>query len=340
MKTKLRAGLAAVLAGVIMLAGAACSKQAATGESAEKKKLTIGVMPKLVGIPFFNALEKGALEAGRELGVEVVYDGPVTADTARQVALVETWIARKFDAIVIAPNDPEAIAPVLRKARQRGIRVLTVDADTNPADREFFVNQATPEAVAKSLVEGMVRGIGPEGRFVILTGSLTAANQNIWMEHMERYRQAHYPKMRNLSPTPKTSEEDQALATQVTIDLLKTYPDIQGLYALTTAALPGAAEALRKEKAFDRVYLTGLGTPNAMRDFVKTGVVRDFVLWSPRDLGYLGVVSAKAALDGRLTKASTQLEAGRLGALKVQDSVVLLGEPLVFTKDNIDRFDF
>ena len=329
-----------VIVGILAVSGTSCSKQSEPAAPAGKKKITVGVLPKLVGIPFFNAFEKGALEAGKELGLEVVYDGPVTADTTKQVAIVESWIARKFDAIVVAPNDPEAMGPVLKKARQRGIRVLAADADTHPADREFFISQAMPEAIAQALVEAMVRGIGPEGRFIILTGSLTAANQNTWMEHMEKYRQAHYPQMKNLSPTPKTSEEDQALATQVTIDLLKAYPDLQGLYALTTVALPGAAEALRKEQAFNKVYLTGIGTPNAMRDYVKAGVAKEFVLWNPIDLGYLAVASAKAALDGKLTPESTQLAAGRLGTMQVKDRVVLLGDPLVFNKANIDRYDF
>ena len=340
MKLKTRTVYTIVVAGILAASGISCSKTSDPGAPTEKKKVTVGVLPKLVGIPFFNAFEKGALEAGKELGVEVVYDGPVTADTTKQVAIVESWIARKFDAIVVAPNDPEAMAPVLKKARQRGIRVLTADSDTDPADREFFVSQATPEAIAKALVEAMVKGIGPEGKFIILTGSLTAANQNIWMDRMEKYRQAHYPNMKNLSPTPNTSEEDQALATQVTIDLLKTYPDLQGLYALTTVALPGAAEALRKEKAFDKVYLTGISTPNAMRDYVKAGVAKEFVLWNPIDLGYLAVTSAKALLDGKLTRESTRLEAGRLGSMQVNDRVVLLGEPLVFNKDNISQHNF
>jgi rhamnose transport system substrate-binding protein len=329
-----------LVAGILATSGISCSKQSEPATSAGKKKMTVGVLPKLVGIPFFNAFEKGAREAAQELGVEVVYDGPVTADTTKQVAIVESWIARKFDAIVVAPNDPEAMGPVLKKARQRGIRVLAADADTDPADREFFVSQATPEAIAQALVEAMVRGIGPEGRFVILTGSLTAANQNAWMDRMEKYRQAHYPQMKNLSPTPKTSEEDQALATQVTIDLLKAYPDLRGLYALTTVALPGAAEALRKEQAFSKVYLTGIGTPNAMRDYVKAGVAKEFVLWNPIDLGYLAVASAKAVLDGKLTPESTQLAAGRLGTMQVKDRVVLLGDPLVFNKNNIDQYNF
>lgn len=313
------------------------------GESAggnSGKRLTIGVMPKLVGIDFFNAVEKGALEAGEELGGDVVYDGPVVNDVTKQSALVESWIARKFDAIAIAPNDPEAIAPVLRKARQRGISVVTYDADANPASRDFFVNQCTYDAVAEALVDTMAEAIGPEGNYIFLTGSLTAVNQNIWMERMEEYRKQKYPDMKNLSETPKVSEEDQALATQVTIDILKSYPDLDGIYGMTSVALPGAAEALRKENAYDRVFLTGLSTPNSMREYVKTGVVKRFVLWNPVDLGYLAVHTAKGVADGSITQSTSSFEAGRLGEIQISNHEVLLGAPMIFDAGNIDEFDF
>lgn len=308
----------------------------ATGEA----EITIGVLPKLVGIDFFNAVEKGAVEAARELGVRLVYDGPVEADVTKQVAMVDSWIARKFDAIAIAPNDPDAIAPVLRKARARGVPVITFDADSQPDARGFFVNQCTYAAVAKTLVETMVKGIGAEGKYIYLTGSLTAANQNFWMEEMEKYIRKNYPKMVNLSEQPKPSEEDQALATQMTIDILKSYPEVQGIFGMTSVALPGAAEAVRKEKAASRVFVTGLSTPNSMRPFIKDGTVKEFVLWNPVDQGYLAVHACKAQLDGTLTEASTSLAAGRLGAVQVNGGEVLLGAPVVFNATNIDDYDF
>jgi len=304
------------------------------------KKLTIGVMPKLVGIDFFNAIEKGALEAGEELDVEIVYDGPVVNDVTKQSALVESWIARKFDAVAIAPNDPDAIAPVLRKAQQRGIAVVTYDADADKASRDYFVNQCTYASVAEALVEIMVEGIGPEGKYIFLTGSLTAVNQNLWMDRMEKYREEKYPNMKNLSETPKVSEEDQALATQVTIDILKSYRDLDGIYAMTSVALPGAAEGLRKEKAQDRVFLTGLSTPNSMRQYVEGDIVKKFVLWNPVDLGYLTVHAAKAVVEGRISETTSSLTAGRLGEIQVADREVLLGKPAVFEAGNIGEFDF
>lgn len=304
------------------------------------KKLKIGVMPKLIGIDFFNATEVGARKAGEELGVEVDFDGPVESRVDLQVEMIETWIAKKYDAIAVAPNAPDAIAPVLKKARKRGISVITWDADALPEARDFFVNQCTAASVAKALVDVMVEGAGADAKYLILTGSLTAANQNIWMEEMEKYRAQAYPNLTNLSETPKASGEDQALATQVMSDCLKAYPDLQGVFAITSVALPGAAEALRKAGAADRVFLTGLATPKMMKEYVDDGTVDRFVLWNPVDLGYLAVYAAVANVRGEVEPGATTFNAGQLGELKVVGSEIILGDPTLFDKSNVGNFDF
>ena len=312
-----------------------------SAESGGAETLKIGVMPKLVGIDFFNATEVGAREAAAELGVDIDFDGPVTNDVNLQIQMLETWIAKGYDAIAVAPNDPDAIAPVLRRAREKGIAVLAWDADAQTDARDFFVNQCTSASVAKELMDVMAENVGEDAKYINLTGSLTAANQNIWMDEMEKYRQEAYPNMTNLSETPKASEEDQALATQVTTDILKSYPDVQGIFAITSVALPGAAEALRKENAADKVFLTGLATPKAMAEYVKDGTVKEFVLWNPVDLGYLAVHVAAAKAKGDLEPGSADtFSAGRLGDVKVEDDEVILGAPMRFNADNIDNFDF
>jgi len=300
----------------------------------------IGVMPKIVGIDYSNAMGRGAVAAGKDLGIEVVFDGPVTNDPAKQAALVETWIAQKFDAICIAPNDPDAISPVLRKARSRGIKVLTYDSDAQPRARDLFVNQASAAAIGKALIDSMARNVGPAARFLIITGSLSASNQNRWMAEMEKYRQQAYPKMVNLSPTPKAAEEDSARATQVTIDVLKVYPDLQGLFAITSEALPGAAEGLMKAGAVGKVFLTGLSTPKSMSSYVKSGACGEVILWNPENLGYLTVQAAAQLVAGKITDDTKEIAAGKLGPKQIVDHVVLLGDPLVFTKANIDQYQF
>jgi ABC-type sugar transport system substrate-binding protein len=300
----------------------------------------IGMMPKMVGVDYSNAMRRGALAAGTDLGIEVVFDGPVTNDPAKQAALVETWIAQKFSAICVAPNDPDAISPVLCKARARGIKVLTYDADAQPRARDLFVNQASPAAIGKALIDSMERNVGPTARYLIITGSLSAANQNRWMVEMEKYRQQAYPKMVNLSPTPKAAEEDSARATQIAIDVLKVYPDLQGIFAITSEVLPGAAEGLMKAGATGKVFLTGLSTPKSMSGYVKSGACGEVILWNPEDLGYLTVQVAAQLVTGKITDGSKEISAGKLGPKQIVNHEVLLGEPLVFTKANIDQYGF
>jgi ABC-type sugar transport system substrate-binding protein len=252
--------------------------------------------------------------------------------------MVEAWTARKLDAIAVAPNDPDAIAPALRKARKRGVKVITWDADAQEDTRDFFINQSDVTDIAQNLMDIMAEGIGPNGKYIIVTGSLTAANQNAWMAEMERIRREKYPGMTNLSETPKASQEDQALATRVTVDTIKSYPDLDGIFAITSVALPGAAEALRKTGQSGKIFLTGLSTPNSMREYIKDGTVKKMVLWSPVDLGYLTVYAAKLLAEGNLEGESIQ--AGRLGEIEIRGTEVLLGDPIVFDKDNIDDYDF
>ncbi|MFH1571902.1 MAG: substrate-binding domain-containing protein [Gemmatimonadota bacterium] len=309
---------------------------AACGRGDRPDRVRIGVMPKLVGIDYFNACERGAREAGEELGVEVVYDGPITNDVTRQAEMIDTWIAQRFDAIAVAPNDPHALAPTLRRAAERGIAVLTWDADSEVDSRRCFVNQATYEDIGYALVDILARQTGGAGQVAIITGSLTAANQNIWMEWMTRRLASQYPAMQVVAVKP--SEEDQQLAFQVSQDLLKAYPDLAGIFAITSVALPGAAEALRQSGAAGQVALTGLATPNSMRQYVKDGTVQSVLLWNPVDLGYLTVqAAARLVRDGALPP---ELAAGRLGPIRVRDGEVLLGPPLEFSRGNIDDFDF
>jgi rhamnose transport system substrate-binding protein len=311
-----------------------------TTEAGGERVYTIGVMPKLTGIAFFNATEKGARAAGDALSVKVVFDGPDTPSVEKQVTMLNNWIAQGYDAIAVAPNDPDAIAPMLERARRRGIKVITWDADAKPGARDYFVNQATNESVARTLMDIMADGAGEDAKYIIITGTLTADNQNKWMAEMERYRKEQYPGMTNLSPTPVAPGEDEARAMQMTQDSLKAYPELEGIFAITSVALPGAAEALKKAGAADRVFLTGLTTPNIMKDYIADGTVKQFALWNAEDLGYLAVYTAVKSLRGELPAGTTSFEAGRIGEVMVEGDSVILGDPIVFDQNNIGQYDF
>lgn len=314
----------------------------ATPEASAAGKLTVLMVPKLKGIDYFNACEKGAREAAAALGnVELIYDGPTEDKADAQNQLIDGYIAQQVDVIAISPNDPDSIAPVLKKARDKGIHVITWDADASAekSGREFFINQASAEAVGQALVDEMAAQKGAAAKVAIVTSSLTAANQNSWIKAMKARLASKYPQMK-LVCEPKPSEENQQLAFQVTQDLLKTYKDLDGVFAISSVAFPGAADAVQQAKLTGKVAVVGLATPKPMKQWVEAGTVKTVILWNPVDLGYATVQAAQALAEGKLTAGATKLSAGRLGELAVQSDQVLLGPPMKFTKANIGQFDF
>jgi len=299
------------------------------------------MIPKLKGIDYFNACQQGAEEAAKALGdVELLYDGPTEAKVDKAIEIIDNWITQKVDVIAVSADDPVAIAPVLRKARDAGIHVITWDADADPAKsgREFFVNQSTAETIGRTLVDVMAKEAGTEGKFAIVTASITADNQNTWMKWMRQQIKDRYPGMQIVAVKP--SEENQQLAFQVTQDLLKTYPDLKGIWGISSVAFPGAADGVKQAGKSGKVAVTGLATPKSMKTFVESGTVKTVVLWNPVDLGYLTIYTAHALAKGDLTPGATSLQAGRLGTKEIKGDQVLLGPPMLFTKENIGKFDF
>ncbi len=298
----------------------------------------ICMMPKLVGIPYFNASEKGAKEAAQELDIELVYDGPTEAKAALQSQMIEQWIQQQCGAISVAANDPDALAPAMNRAADAGIETSAWDADVAKDAREVFVNQATFEAIGYELVDVMAEQTDGKGKFLVVTGSLTAPNQVAWLKEMRERMKEKYPQMSIASVEP--GEEDLQLGIDITKNYLRANPDTAGVFGITSVALPGAAEAVKQMGLEGKVAVTGLSTPNDMKPYLESGAVEKFVLWNPVDLGYLAVHVANAQIEGNLPKSGT-FEAGRLGKVKmIAEDEVLLGPPLVFTLENIDKYDF
>jgi ABC-type sugar transport system substrate-binding protein len=300
------------------------------------RSITVCMLPKKKGIPYFSSCAAGAEEAAKALGhVTLIYDGPTDGSPEKAAAMIETWTLKKVDAIAVSPNDPEVLAPAMKKARESGIKVITWDADGLPGTREFFVNQATSKGIGYALVDTLAKDIGgepPSGDVAIITATLTAANQNAWMEHMKE-RLKTYPGLKLVAVKP--SNEDQKVAFQVAQDLMKAYPNLKGIFGISSVAFPGAAEAVRQAGRGGQVLVTGLSTPNNMREFVLDGTVTSVILWNTADLGRLTVYVAEALVSGQLRAGGTEFGAGPLGAKVVEGDNILLGDILVFTKDNI-----
>jgi rhamnose transport system permease protein len=305
--------------------------------SAPPRRATIAMMPKAKGDPYFVSCRAGAEEAARELGVDLIWDGPTGLDASKQNELVETWITRGVDVIAVSVESRAGISTVLRKARQRGIRVVTWDADAEPDARDFFVNQATPEGIGNALTDEAARLTGATGDFAIITGALSAANQNEWMVHIRKRLGDKYPKLKLVGVRPSDDDRDKAFAETQT--MMKAYPSVKLIMAIAAPAVPGAAEAVRQTGRSD-VSVIGLSLPNMNKPYVHAGVVQTVVLWNTRDLGYLAVYAGSRLSAGTLAAGARSIDAGRLGALEVRGREIILGTPLLINKSNIDTFDF
>src|SRR5215212_1470437 len=337
---KLKVVSTVLLAALVAVIAASCGvgqQPSQGGGGGGEGPAKVCMMPKLVGIPYFNASEKGAEEAAKELDVELVYDGPTEAKAALQSQMIEQFIQQQCGAITVAANDPNALAPAMKKAGEAGIATGAWDADVAPDARDIFVNQATFQAIGYELVDVMAEQPDGKGECRVVTGSLTAPNQVAWLKEMREGMKEKYPDRSIASVEP--GEEDLQKGIDITKNYLRAHPDTAGVFGITSVALPGAAEAVEQIGRAGEVPVTGLSTPNEMKPYIESGAVKEFVLWNPVDLGYLAVYVANAQVEGNLPKSGT-FKAGRLGEVKLlAEDEVLLGPPIVFSKANIDQYD-
>jgi rhamnose transport system substrate-binding protein len=301
------------------------------------RKIQVAMMPKAKGDPYFVSCRQGAEEAARELDVDLLWDGPTDLDPAKQNEVVEAWITKGVDVIAVSVENQAGISTVLRKAREKGIKVITWDADAEKNARDFLINQATPQGIGDTLTDEAARIMNGKGEFAIITASLSAANQNEWIKNIKARVAAKYPDLKLVAVQPSEGDRDRAFAETQTV--LKVYPNVKVIMAIAAPAVPGAAEAVKQSGRTD-VKVTGLSLPNMNKPYVKAGVVESVVLWNTVDLGYLTVYAADALSTGKLKRGDHELSAGRLGKIEVVDDEVRLGAPFIFNKENIDRFNF
>lgn len=312
-------------------------QSATTAAPVPKARTVVALTPKAKADPYFVSCKQGADEAAAELGVDLLWDAPTDPDPAKQTEVVEAWITKGVDVIGASCASPEALSSVLRKAQNRGIEVVSWDADALSDARAFFVNQATPEGIGSTLADEAARLSGGKGKFAIITASLTDSNQNEWIKHIKARVAAVHPGLELVAIHPSEGQRDKAMTEARNI--IRAYPDVKVIVAIAAPAVPGAAEALKQEGRRD-VKLTGLSVPSLCKSYVHEDWIQSIVLWDTKNLGYLTVRAALAVQNGTLKKGAVSFDAGRLGTLQVQGDQILLGKPFVFNAGNIDQFNF
>jgi rhamnose transport system substrate-binding protein len=321
--------------------GAAATDGKANPNAPLKKNLKLAFLPKQVNNPYETIVDKAGIGAAKEYGGTAKEVGPSDASASSQVSYINTLIQQRQNAILIAANDPNAVCGPLKQAMGRKIAVVAYDSDANKNCRDLFVNQASSEAIGRSEIKVTSQLIGGKGTIAILSATANATNQNTWIGFMKNeLKKPEYSGVKLVKVA--YGDDDDQKSFQQTQGLLQAYPDLKAIISPTTVGIAAAARYVSASKYKGKVAVTGLGTPDQMRKFVKDGTVSKFELWDPKNLGYLASYAAASLSSGQISgKPGEKFKAGKLGMRTIgQNGEIILGPPTVFTKDNIDQYHF
>jgi rhamnose transport system substrate-binding protein len=347
-KAPLRLGAAVLIASAAL---AACSSTGTTaGKTSAAKKgpngldqgLKVFVIPKNLGNPYFTLADSvktgGALAAAQALGESGTETSGTAATPASQIPAIQAAITKGANILLVSATDASALCPTLNSAMAKGITVVTYDSDA-PACRDLFANQASTAEIGTSEVDLLAKAINDTGQIAIVSAAASATNQNAWIGYMKQ-ELTKYPKMKLVSIV--YGNDDPTTATQVTQGLLEHYPDLKGIISPTTVGILAAAQVLDTPKYRGKIALTGLGTPGSLKKYIEDGTIQSFELWNPANLGYMAAYAAVNYYSKKITSAPGQtFTAGTLGTFTVgADKTIILGPPLVFTKANIDNYNW
>ena len=301
--------------------------------------LAIDFLPKQLNNPFFELVNAGGQEAVEELAGQATERGGTEATADSQVEYINAADQAGSDVIIIAANDPDAVCPALNEARDNGAAIVGYDSDANCTD--VFVNQSTDQLIGQALVDMLDEQLDGEGTFAVLSATPNATNQNAWIEQLEQVLEEDDFADLELVDTVYGNDDDLE-SFQEMQGLMQSYPDLDGVVSPTTVGLAAAARYISDSEYQGDVVVTGLGTPNQMREFVDDGTVDQFALWDPHNLGYLAGYTGAALKAGQITGAEGEtFTAGELGEFMFEtDGEIVLGPPLIFNDDNVDDFDF
>ena len=298
----------------------------------------IALVVKSLGNGFFDAAAKGAEEAAAEIGdVEVIYTGPTAATAEGQVEIINALIAQNVDAIAISANDPDALVPALKKAMDRGIKVLSWDSGVAPEGRMLHLNPSDTDLIGETIIKLAADYLPDGGDVAILSASSTAANQNAWIAAAKEVLPTKFPNI-NLVATVY-GDDDSVKSTDEAKGLIASYPDLKAIIAPTTVGVVAAAQVVTDMDLIGKINVTGLALPSEFKQFIDNGASQAVALWNPIDLGYSAVYLAKALIDGQEAAPGATFDIGHVGSVTLDDSnAAAMAAPFQFDASNIEEF--
>lgn len=335
---------AAALASVLALAG--CSSEAPTssgGSGGGSSKAKIFMAPKFTGLAYFEVARKGGEEAAADLGLDFDYIGSDKPEATEQIATLTNAIPQKPDALVVSAIDGDAVSPALKQARAGGIKVVTYDADAAVDARDIFVNQLSYPLAAKTMLDAALRNSPQGGQVAFISASPNAPNHTAHVKIMKKLidTDPNYSKFSYIK-TVQFAGDDAQKSQEIALNLIQANPQLKVIISSSAVSAPAAEQAIVNAGLQKKVSATGFALPSSVKDFLQKGDSKAFALWDPSELGYIATAAAYQLSKGEITAEEGQVvDAGEHGKYKVlKNGEVDYNKPLIFTKENVDQYDF
>jgi simple sugar transport system substrate-binding protein len=316
--------IVAALAASLSLAGAVVAY------AADAPK--VGVVVKIGGIPWFNAMEAGIKEQGQKLGLDAFMVGPTSADPALQVRAIEDLIAQGVKVIGVVPNDAKVLEPVLMKAQAAGIKVVTHESPAQKgADWNFELASSTGfgEAHAKLLAEKM----GGKGEYAVYVGSLTVPLHNAWADAAIEYLKTNHPDMKLVGDRYGVAEDvDKSRSTA--LDLIAAHPELKGFLAFGSQGPIGAGRAVEERRKTGEIFVIGPFSPGQGQKLIKADAIAGGFMWNPKQAGEVFVTMADRLIKGESVKEGDDIPG--LGVIKPAGNDIIVDQLLAINKDTVD----
>ncbi|GGF78576.1 MULTISPECIES: rhamnose ABC transporter substrate-binding protein [Mameliella] len=309
-----------------------------TSALAQDDPVRIALVVKALGIGFFEAAAKGAEEAAADLGnTEIIYTGPTDTTAEAQIQVINSLIAQGVDAIAVSANDPDALVPVLKKAMQRGITVISWDSGVAPEGRQMHLNPSSNPLIGNMIIKLAADELPDGGKVALLSATTTSTNQNIWIDEMKKVM-GDYPGIELVATVYGDDLADKSYREAQ--GLMQKYPDLDAIIAPTSVGIVAAAQAVVDAGKVGQVNVTGLGLPSEMAGAIDSGASKSFAIWNPIDLGYSATMIAHALASGDATaEPGAEIPMGRMGSVTLDDdNAGAMADPFVYDSSNIDDF--
>ena len=310
---------------------------------AQSKAGSIALIAKVAGIPFFDAVNSGAQEAAKELGIKVNYVNPVEPTAEAQIEVIEAQILQGVGGITVSANDPDALVPVMKKAIGKKIAVTSWDSAISPAGRQLFIEPGSIEEVGRWYIKSLGKYLNYSGKFAIVSAGAQMAVQNTFIKWMkEELKDPKYAKMQLVSTVYGDDVMDKSYSEA--IGVLTAYPDLKGIISPTSVGVVASCQAVEDRGLSGKVIVNGIGLPSQNVKFIKDGTMPELILWSPVDLGYLAVYANYNLMQKKISgTAGDKFVTKRLGEFVVHSyadggTAVTGHSNVVFTKDNVDEW--